>query len=1180
MKRILGLDLGTTSIGWAYVHLNESNPTQSKVKTGVRITPITTVERDEFKSGQAISTTANRTQKRGARKNLDRYQLRRKRLREIINKKGWLSESESIHFAETDQIWSVRSRAASEKIDLSEFARVLFHLNKKRGFKSNRKANTAENSDTAFKTAIKESDRAVKELGYTIGQWVSEQIQERSSISQRVYRNITWSRSLHQEEFDRIWETQSKYYSELTPSLKKEIGDYTIFYQRRLKSQKGKLSNCQFYDSPDPQGVRKKVIPASSPLFELFRVWHDINNLDIKLAENRQSIDLPLEFKTHLAKVLTNLKTMHEVFGSKSKPTPLKKKISTADIKKFVAKEFGGKASDYLVNLEVLIPAITWLEMQEAAISSVFERFDLTAFNYLLDGKAYNDQPLMQLWHLLYSTEEVEDMVKVLREKFSMTDEQISAFEKVSLKDDYGSLSSKAIKQILPHLQEGHIYSEACALAGFRHSAYETKKESEERVLLDKLSHLKRGKLRNPVVEKIMNQLVNVVNGIIDSNEMGRPDEIHIEMGRELTATAKQRSKMSKAMNSSRKEREIIKEKLQSEFGIKKVSRNDILKYRLGEETNWISLYTGRPIEKSKVFQTGEYDIEHIIPKSRLFDDSFSNKTLCESEVNRAKGNMTAFDYMESLGEEHLQAYIERIKFYSLKGGNKQISYGKELKLFMKREDIPDDFISRQLNESRYIAREALKLLQPLIATPIVTTGGTLTSHLRKQWGLEDIIKEINLPKYKELGLVSKVKNKGGQEFEIIEGWSKRDDHRHHAVDALTVALTNRSAVQRIDKLNQYMGDYEGYRDSEEFKKGLRAIECPIPNIRALAKPSFEELLVSHKPGKKVASWSKSTHKVKGGKATRKILIPRGQLHQETVYGKNKIKSNPIELAKVTNPDLIIDQDTRLAFQLRLNKSGLTIKKAFGKPALRKEPFTVNGKIINKVQCWEEYYTIRAEVNENLDVSNVVDEQIKYLLFRRLEEFENNKKKAFANLEENPIWFDESKGIAIKKVKIKAHPNTLIALRTSMETGRPKDFVSPNNNHHIAIYRQPEGKLTSRMVTVMEAVQRKQQNLPVVNRNEPDLEYITHFIVNELFSFNAEMPNSKSELSKDLWRVQKISSLGDGKVNIVFRHHLETTLDRNTLLAQKHIQSINKLPKHKHRINSIGEIVASQVLGL
>jgi CRISPR-associated endonuclease Csn1 len=1175
MKKILGLDLGTTSIGWAFVHLNEADATQSKVYTGVRITPLTTDEKNEFNSGQAISTTAQRTQKRGARKNLDRYQLRRERLLKITNREGWLDAGESYQLIETDHIWSIRSKAASEQITLEDFAKVLFHLNKKRGFKSNRKANTEEDSNTEFKTAIKESDRAVKELGYTIGQWVNELLHERDSISQRVYRDITWSRSLNEEEFDQIWETQSKFYPQLTPSLKKEIGDYTIFYQRRLKSQKGKLSNCQFYDSPDPKGVRKKVVPASSPLFELFRVWHDINNLDVKLAENRQTLDLPIEFKKFLAKVFTNLKTMHEVFGTKSKPTPLKKKITATDIKKLVIKEFGGKTSDYLVNLEVLIPAITWLEIQEAALFTGYERFDLTAFDYLVDGKAYNDQPLMQLWHVLYSTEEVEDLVKVLREKFSMTQEQITAFEKVHLKDDYGSLSSKAIKQILPHLHEGHMYSEACALAGFRHSSFETKKESEERVLLDKLSHLKRGKLRNPVVEKIMNQLVNVVNCIIASDEMGRPDEIHIEMGRELTATAQQRSKISKAMSSSRKARELIREKLQSEFGIKKVSRNDILKYRLGEETNWISLYTGRPIEKYKVFQTGEYDIEHIIPKSRLFDDSFSNKTLCEAEVNRAKGNMTAFDYMESLGDEHLQGYIERVKFYSVKGGTKQISYGKELKLFMKREDIPDDFISRQLNESRYIAREALKLLQPLISTPIVTTGGTLTSYLRKQWGLEDIIKEINLPKYKELGLVSRAKNKGGQEFDVIEDWAKRDDHRHHAVDALTVALTNRSAVQRIDKLNQFMGDYNVCHDSEEFKSGLRVIECPIPNIRALAKPSFEELLVSHKPGKKVATWSKSTHRVKGGKATRRILIPRGQLHQETVYGKNKIKSNPIELAKVTNPELIIDQDTRLAFQLRLNKSGLTIKKAFGKPALRKEPFTVNGKIIDKVQCWEEYYTIRAEVNENLDVSKVVDEQIKYMLFRRLEEFENSKKKAFTNLDENPIWFDQSKGIAIKKVKIKARPNTLVALRTSEETGNPKDFISPSNNHHIAIYRLPDGKLTSRMVTFMEAVERKQQNLPVVNRDEPGLAYITHFTVNELFSFNEKIPTSKAELSRDLWRVQKLSSQGDGRIDIFFRHHLETNIQREMQYSFRRITSFKNLPRFKHRINVVGKIVDS-----
>ena len=1181
MKKILGLDLGTTSIGWAFVHLDEDNPVKSKIKSGVRITPVTADERQEFNAGQAISTTANRTLKRGMRKNLDRYQLRRERLRKILNREGWLTLNESSALKQTDEIWRLRSNAATEEITLRELSLVLLHLNKKRGFKSNRKEAAKEGEkDTAFKAAIKESDRAVKELGYTIGQWVNEQNHERNTISEKVYRNITWSRALHREEFDVIWSKQAKFHKELTDELYKEIGDYTIFYQRRLKSQKGKLSNCQFYDSTEKEGIRKKVIPASSPLFELFRLWQDVNNLDIKLAENRVSIDLPLEFKVSVVSKLINLEEMYRFFGNKKNPEPLKKKISATDLKKMAAKAFGGKNSDYLVNLEELHPATAWLSIQKATRDSGYYKVDFSDFSYLLDGKEYNDQPLMRLWHLMYSLEEEVDLQAALTKEFEMTEEQSQHFLKLVFKEGYGSLSSKAIKQILPHLMEGHNYSEACKLAGFRHSTYETTEESKKRELATKLNHLKRGKLRNPVVEKIMNQLVNVVNGILEHEEMGRPDEIHIEMGRELTATAKQRENMSRSMRSSAKRREEIRTLLQKEFGLKQVSRNDILKYRLGEETNWISLYTGKPIEKSKVFLTGEYDIEHIIPKSRLFDDSFGNKTLCESEVNRAKGNITAFDYMESLGEDQLQAYINRVRQYSEKGGNKQIKYGKELKLFMKRADIPDDFISRQLNESRYIAREALKLLQPLCRKPIVTTGGTLTSHLRKQWGLEDIIKEINLPKYKELGLVSKTKNKGGKQFDIIKGWSKRDDHRHHAVDAITVALTTAGAVQRIDRLNQYLGDYRDFRDSDTYKEGLRNIECAVPNIRELTHESLASLLVSHKPGKKVATWSKSTHKVKGGKSTRKILTPRGQLHQETVYGKNKVKGPLIELQKVTDPELIIDKDIREAFKLRLATSTQPIKKEFGKTALKKRPFLIQGKEITELHCWEEYYSIRTAIDEKLDISKVIDEQIKYILFERLRENENDKKKAFTNLEENPIWFDEQKGISIKKVKIKARPNSLQALRTSEETGRPKDFIAPNNNHHIAIYKQADGKLTSRLVTVMAAVHRKQEGLPVVNENLPDHTYITHFIVNELFSFNKEIPDSKAELSNDLWRVQKLSSLGYGKVNIVFRHHLETTLTRKSQFAEKHIQSIAKLPSIKHRINALGDIVESKVLEL
>ena len=242
MKKVLGLDLGTSSIGWSFVTKDEE---KISLKSGVRIVPLSTAEAEEFNKGMQISTNAGRTQKRGARRTLDRYQQRRTKLRHVFNREGWLSYDADANFIGTDEIWEARSRAAIEEVSLDTLAKVFLHMNKKRGFKSYRKGADKE-EDTAFKTAIKESDRAVLELDYTIGQWVAEQIVERPNISHRVFTNITFSRALHRAEFDTIWATQSKFHAGLTAKLKQEIGDHTIFFQRPLKSQKGLLSKCEF----------------------------------------------------------------------------------------------------------------------------------------------------------------------------------------------------------------------------------------------------------------------------------------------------------------------------------------------------------------------------------------------------------------------------------------------------------------------------------------------------------------------------------------------------------------------------------------------------------------------------------------------------------------------------------------------------------------------------------------------------------------------------------------------------------------------------------------------------------------------------------------------------------------------------------------------------------------------
>ena len=196
-----------------------------------------------------------------------------------------------------------------------------------------------------------------------------------------------------------------------------------------------------------------------------------------------------------------------------------------------------------------------------------------------------------------------------------------------------------------------------------------------------------------------------------------------------------------------------------------------------------------------------EVDIEHIIPKSLLFDDSQSNKTLAHRRCNSTKDNMTAYDFMETKSKVEFEQYLERVNNLYEAG---IIKKRKRDKLLMPASKIPKDFIDRQLRESQYIARKSYELLQK-ICSNVYATGGGVTEFLRRTWGWDDVLMNLQLPKYRAQGLTQEIEievNRQLHKKEIIVDWSKRLDHRHHAVDALTIACTDKSFIQRINTLS------------------------------------------------------------------------------------------------------------------------------------------------------------------------------------------------------------------------------------------------------------------------------------------------------------------------------------------------------------------------------------------
>jgi CRISPR-associated endonuclease Csn1 len=387
-------------------------------------------------------------------------------------------------------------------------------------------------------------------------------------------------------------------------------------------------------------------------------------------------------------------------------------------------------------------------------------------------------------------------------------------------------------------------------------------------------------------------------------------------------------------------------------------------------------VYCGQPISLTEAIKGTEVDIEHIIPKSKLFDDSQSNKTLAHRRCNSTKGDMTAYDFMKAKSPEVFNQYVERVNSLF---ANKIISKAKRDKLLMSEDNIPDNFIDRQLRESQYIAKKAREILQT-ICHNVWSTSGTVTSELRHLWGWDDVTMNLQMPKYKELGLTETVEwesehGKNKHTKEVIKDWTKRDDHRHHAVDALTIACTKQGFIQRFNTLSASKTREDMLKEieqrSEQYKEKLSLLEKYIVSQRPIsvadAEKAVSDILISFKSGKKVAVKGKRKIGKRGNKKVvqENIIVPRGELHEQFVYGKIKtIETNKTVKYLFANPHLIFKPYIKTLIEKRLGKFENDKKKALA--SLKKEPIyldTDKTKELEYGTCFKEEFVKKYTVN-------------------------------------------------------------------------------------------------------------------------------------------------------------------------------------------------------------------------
>jgi CRISPR-associated endonuclease Csn1 len=649
---------------------------------------------------------------------------------------------------------------------------------------------------------------------------------------------------MYECEFNQIWEAQIAYYPEsLTPALQKQIG-LLLFFQRPIAAQGHLIGKCEL--EPNERRASWATLEA-----QRFRILQKVNDLQIIYPGNPISQPLTSPEREFVFNLLDS--EGDQTFANIRKHLQLDKK-SVFNLERGDEKRLRGNRTNVVMR------------------QAFAERWG-----------AFSEEERKQIVEEWRTSESDEWLAKRGVDHWGLGPEIAATWSTKHPENGYCALSRKAIARLMPLMSEGVSFKTAeTQLYGDRFSGA---------TALDQLPVVKQylTTLRNPAVERALTEMRKVVNAIV--REYGKPYEIRIELARELKKPRQERVSATKANRKRQKEREDIMQRILQECGIPKErqSRKDIEKALLHVECGGMCPYTGRSIRFSDLFHDSQFDVEHIIPRSRYPDDSFQNKTLCYLPDNRErKRNKTPFEAYGS-NEQEWAEILERVRKFGNAG---------KLKRFMLEtlKDI-EDFSARQMNDTRYASVLAGRLLGTLyggrdvqgdvgMRQAVFVSSGAVTATLRRSWGLEAILHDL-------------VPDTSGQ------GKGKpRTDHRHHAIDAIVIALTRQGMIQQMARA----ASTEPWQDGE---RTWRKIESPWRDFVDSIRPHIAELVVSHRP----------EHKMSGElhKGTN-YSVPH--LHKGKLTVHTRCALSALCAADIAAEDVIVDVAVRDAIRKKLDELG------------------------------------------------------------------------------------------------------------------------------------------------------------------------------------------------------------------------------------------------------------------
>ena len=882
----LGLDMGTNSIGWSVIEEQDGEP-KDFVDCGSRI----------FIRSVEDKTPTPKNQKRRnmrlMRRVIERRHRRKERLRNYLISKGFLpadlkgEKNPEVKLNELGDPYELRAKALDKELTPHEFGRAILHLGTRRGFLSNRKTGfgdlldekdseirrilevedegaKSDKDEGAFKEDIKKLRQEIKKAGKrTLGEYLATLGRKRNRGEHHDRRT---DRKMYQEEFERIFQKQSELNPDTYNDAVKNAIETVIFNQRPLKWDKETVGNCSLE-------TRHKRVRTARLKFQRFRYWQDINNLSWDDLETGEILPPSPEQKQLLAKTLEENKNLTWTKGK----TLLKLRKRT----KFNLEKVEGKSRRGIKG-----------NTTACGIREIIGD----------DWDSFNEEKQEQLVEDLISYESKKHLKKRLQNHWGFDLERAVKLSVLELEEGHGNLSLKAIRKILPCLEKGRVYSResdkekergALQAAGYKVA----KPQTDNRETLGEIPFIP-----NPIVTKSLYEVRRVVNAII--KEYGKPTAIRIEMARDLEANtekykrALERQKENTKANEEAEEQYEIIRSNNPHLNLRQyISHQDKLKYRLWKESNEQCSYSGKPISQTDLW-TDDIEIDHILPYSRTLDNSYMNKVVCFKEQNREKGNRTPYEAFGKTGQ------WEEIRQIS-----KDFPQRKRENILAT--EIEKDFINNQLTDARYIAKETGKYMRTLGCDVTFTKGG-ITSWLRHQWGLNNILSDT--------------------------GEKTRNDHRHHSIDATVIALTSRSLYHKIVHLASEADD-----DSISPEYGLE-IPPVLKDLRVKLEVARDRMIISHSTNRKIT----------------------GAFHEETAYGIKTKNGKPgvvvrKNLVGMTDKNIknILCPIIKKGFESYVNmRGGLKAAQKNLKEAPFKHPKT--GHIVRRARVW-----VSDTLNEN-----------------------------------------------------------------------------------------------------------------------------------------------------------------------------------------------------------------------